>query len=65
MTADVNSKPWRVLALRANFHLGTARILLDLVLDGPLSEPLGQQLRSLAAELGAAQEAVRSIAGVP
>jgi hypothetical protein len=31
-----NSKPWRLLALRANVHLGTARLLIDQALEEAL-----------------------------
>ena len=47
--ANVNSKPWRMLALRANFHLATARLLLDLALDGePPDLAAGQSAPSRA-----------------
>jgi hypothetical protein len=58
-----NSKPWRTLALRANVHLGTARLLLDLALDGKPPEPLAGRLRSIEGEVHAAQDLVREIAG--
>ncbi|HWX81693.1 MAG TPA: hypothetical protein VNZ02_16445, partial [Steroidobacteraceae bacterium] len=63
--ADINSKPWRVLALRANFHLATARLLLDLALDGEPPEPAAARLRNVETEVTAAQSLVRSIAGLP
>jgi hypothetical protein len=62
--ADVNSKPWQVLALRANIHLGTARILIDLALEGDVPAVFLGPLRSIQAEVLDAQDCVRSIAGV-
>jgi hypothetical protein len=62
--AEANSTPWRVLALRANVHLGAARILLDLALDRAPPEPLAAQLRGLEGEVTTAQGIVRSIAEV-
>lgn len=63
--AEVNSKPWRVLALRANVHLGTARLLLDLALDAEeVPAQTAGQLRSIEGEVTAAQDLVRAVAGV-
>ena len=60
-----NSKPWRLLALRANVHLGTARMLLDLCIEeSQILTDTAAHLRSAKTELEAAQDAVRSIAGV-
>jgi hypothetical protein len=59
-----NSKPWRLLALRANFHLGTARILLDLALDECEADKTAALLRSAQGEVSAAQGRVREIEGV-
>jgi hypothetical protein len=64
--ADSNSRPtpWQVLALRANVHLGTARILIDLALEGDPPEAFLGPLRSIQIEVTDAQDCVRSIAGV-
>jgi hypothetical protein len=66
MTMASNSiKPWRVLALRANMHLATARLLLDLVLDqAPVPEEAASQVRTAKDECESAQSLVRQIAGV-
>lgn len=57
-------KPWRVLALRANVNLGTARLLLDCALDDAPPEPLAGRLRSILTELSSAQDLVRQITEV-
>jgi len=54
----------RILALRAHAYLSTARLMLALALDGAPAEPLAAQLRSIEAELIAAQEAVQAIVGM-
>ena len=54
---------WRTLALQAVVHLGTARILLDLILDDAPEEPLADKLRSIGGEVLATQDLVRQIAG--
>jgi hypothetical protein len=60
-----NSKPWRTLALRANVHLGTARLLLDQALEeAQMPETAAEQLRGAQNETIAAQDLVREIAGV-
>jgi hypothetical protein len=46
-------------------HLGTARLLLDLALDGEPPEPLAAKLRTVEGEVVAAQDLVRSVAEVP
>jgi hypothetical protein len=56
------SKPWRSLALQAVVHLGTARLLLDLILDDAPEEPLAGQLRSVESEVQTVQDLVREIA---
>lgn len=58
-------RPWRTLALRANVHLGAARLLLDLALEEAqkMPESTAQQLRGAAAETVAAQDIVRKLAG--
>jgi hypothetical protein len=53
-----------VLALRANVHLGNARLLIDLALDGKPPEPLATHLRNVETEVVTAQDHVRSIAEV-
>jgi hypothetical protein len=59
-----NSKPWRLAALRANVHLGTARMLLDLAIEESRVPPeTAAHLRSAQAETIAAQDLVREIAG--
>lgn len=64
MTAR-NSKPWRTLAARASIHLGTVRLLLDLMLDeSPPEQPVAGKLRSIEGEVHAAQDLVQEIAGV-
>jgi hypothetical protein len=62
MTAR-NSKLWRALALRASIHLGTARLLLDMILDDAPEEPLAGKLRSIQGEVHATQDLVRELAG--
>jgi hypothetical protein len=64
--AEINSKPWRVLALRANVHLGAARLLLDLALEAAqrMPEATVRQLVGAQAETLAAQDLVRQLAGV-
>jgi hypothetical protein len=57
-------KPWQLLALRANVHLGTARILIDLALEGDPPAAFLGALRSIQIEVTDAQDCVRSIAGV-
>jgi hypothetical protein len=57
-------KPWHVLALRANYHLGVARLLLGIALDGDLAETAANQMRCIEEEVAAAQDCVRSIAGI-
>ena len=60
-----NSKPWRLLALRANVHLGTARMLLDLCIEeSQIPTDTAAHLRSVQTETIAAQDLVREIAGV-
>jgi hypothetical protein len=60
-----NSKPWPLLALRANVHLGTARMLLDLCIEeSQIPADTAAHLRSAQTECGAAQDLVREIAGV-
>jgi hypothetical protein len=56
-------RSWRALALKANVHLGTARILLDLALESAqqMPEATAQQLRGAAAETIAAQDFVRQL----
>ena len=61
--ANANSKPWRALAARALVHLGTARLLLDLAIDGQPPEPLAGKLRSVEEEVHAAQDLMRDLAG--
>jgi hypothetical protein len=63
--AEANSKPWRVLALRANVHLGAARLLLDEALEEAQRMPdaTATQLRGAQAETVAAQDLVRHLAG--
>ena len=63
--ADSQSKPWRVLALRANVHLGAARLLLDEALDEAQRMPhaTARQLLGAQAETVAAQDLVRQLAG--
>ena len=51
-----NSKPWRALALQAVVHLGTARLLLDLILDDAPEGPLAGKLRSIEGEVQATQD---------
>jgi hypothetical protein len=66
--ANANSKPpWRALAARASVHLGTARLLLDLILDESPPEPLAGKLRSIEGEVHSAEDLVREIvtAGAP
>jgi len=56
---------WRLLALRANVHLGTARLLIDLALDeAEVPAETAAHLRSVQTETIAAQDLVREIAGV-
>jgi hypothetical protein len=55
-------KPWRTLALQAVVHLGTARLLLDLILDDAPEEPLAGMLRSVEGEVQTVQDLVREIA---
>jgi hypothetical protein len=62
--ANGNSKPWQLLALQANVHLGTARLLIDLALDGHPPAVLLGPLRSIQIEVFEAQDCVRSIAGI-
>ena len=62
--ANGNSKPWQLLALRANVHLGTARILIDLALEREPPAAFLGPLRSIQAEVLDAQDCVRSIAVV-
>jgi hypothetical protein len=59
--ADANTKPWRVLALRANHHLGIARLLVGIALDGEPAEAAAKQLHCIEEELSAAQSCVQSI----
>ena len=63
--AGANSKPWRVLALRANVHLGAARLLLDEALEEARRMPdaTARQLLGAQAETIAAQDLVRQLAG--
>jgi hypothetical protein len=63
--ADSQSKPWRVLALRANVHLGAARLLLDEALEEAQRMPdaTARQLLGAQAETVAAQDLVRQLAG--
>jgi hypothetical protein len=64
--ADFNStRPWRTLALRANVHLGAARLLLDLALEEAQKMPdsTARQLRGAQAETVAAQDMVRRLSG--
>ncbi len=63
--ADSESKPWRVLALRANIHLGAARLLLDEALEEAQRMPdaTARQLLGAQAETVAAQDLVRQLAG--
>ena len=60
--ADSNSKPtpWQLLALRANVHLGTARILIDLALEGDPPAAFAGSLRSIQIEVTDAQDIVRA-----
>ena len=51
----------RLLALRAHAHLATARLRLDMVLDGAPESFISTELRSVQAELTSAQEAVQAI----
>jgi hypothetical protein len=64
--ADSNDKPkhWRALALRANFYLGSARLLIDLAMEAEPPPALAASLRSIQIDVLAAQDCVRSIAGV-
>jgi hypothetical protein len=62
-TSDFRPPSWRLLALRALFHLGTARLLLELALDGTPPEGAAGQLRSVESEVATAQGFVREIAG--
>lgn len=60
-----SNKPWRVLALRASVHLGTARLLLDLALDAEeVPAQTAGQLRNIEGEVTAAQDLVRQVVGV-
>jgi len=63
--ADSQSKPWRLLALRANVHLGAARLLLDEALEEAQRMPdaTARQLLGAQAETIAAQDLVRQLAG--
>jgi hypothetical protein len=63
--AEANSKPWRVLALRANVHLGAARLLLNEALEEAqkMPESTARQLIGAQAETVAAQDLVRQLAG--
>jgi len=63
--ADSQSKPWRLLALRANVHLGAARLLLDEALEEAQRMPdaTARQLLGAQAETVAAQDLVRQLAG--
>jgi hypothetical protein len=59
---SINKKPWRVLALRAHFHMATARLLIDLALEAEaLPEPAARHLRGAAAETLEAQSLVAQI----
>jgi len=64
--ADVNSKPWRALALRANYHVANARLLLDLALETKaVPEAVSTRLLEVADELRDAQGHLQSIAELP
>jgi hypothetical protein len=58
-----NSKPWRALAARASIHLGTARLLLDAILDEAPPEPTAGRVRSIEGEVHLAQDLVKEIVG--
>jgi hypothetical protein len=59
-----STRPWRTLALRANIHLGAARMLLDQALEEAQKMPdaTARQLRGAQAETVAAQGLVRQMA---
>jgi hypothetical protein len=63
MSTANSTRPWRTLALRANVHLGAARLLLDLALDGEPPESTARQLIGAQVETVAAQDLVRQLAG--
>ena len=63
--AEINStRHWRTLALRANIHLGAARLLLDEALEEAQRMPdaTAKQLLGAQAETVAAQGLVRQMA---
>jgi hypothetical protein len=61
MSKANSTRPWRALAARAAVHLGAARLLIDLALDGEPPESTAQHLRGAQAETVSAQGLVREI----